>query len=551
MSTAEIPEKIGRYEIVGELGKGAMGVVYEGRDPNINRRVAIKTARRDVLESSGLAEEMLIRFLREAQAAGALTHPNIITIYDAGEEGDMAYIAMEFIEGHDLRHEIAHRQALDVADIIDICAAVAEALAVAHDNGVIHRDVKPANIMIPNDGPIKVADFGIAHVADSNLTQDGALIGTPHYMSPEQFMGQKLDGRSDLFSLGIILYELLTGEKPFAGEALSTVMHHVIKTVPVTPDELNFAVPGPVAKVVLKTLAKKPADRYDDGRALAAALRESIKEGPDPIILGFARSTPDIDTHDDPTVLSSTGDDATVLSGETPAGVGENDPTVQPKSKPAPAPTPVPSSLDATKPSELPPFQEGGAPRADMKPASRLNIVTAAAIGALVVSGGVLSFVLGSSPPVPTDPADRATGALTTNGSAADSATPPATVEVAVQTFYGGLAEMSVYDGQTPETARATITSLKGKVHPLKRGTVRAVSPDQRDTVLAEGKIEDGGYADLRIPADTEDVLFVVHGFTDDDLPVEIDALRRGKENWDRVQMLAGLPYVEEGGEAN
>lgn len=280
-----MPARLGRYEVIRELGKGAMGVVYEGKDPNIGRRVAIKTARREVVEASGMADEMMERFLREAKAAGALNHPNIITIYDAAEEDGIAYIAMEYLEGGDLGDIIDTRKRLGMEEIVEIGAYICEALHVAHEHGVVHRDIKPANILMPTDKPLKVADFGIAHVSDSNLTQDGALIGTPHYMSPEQFMGQKLDGRSDLFSVGNILYELTTGEKPFGGEALSTVMHKVIKTDPVSPTELNFAIPDALAQVIMKALSKRPANRYKTGNEMAAALRESIKENPNPAIL--------------------------------------------------------------------------------------------------------------------------------------------------------------------------------------------------------------------------------------------------------------------------
>ena len=318
MSEQATPKKLGRYEIVRELGKGAMGVVYEGRDPNIGRRVAIKTARRDVLERSPAAAEMLERFLREAKAAGALSHPNIITIYDADEEEGMAYIAMEFLEGGDLRDLIEERRKLEPEEIAEIGATICEALAAAHDQGVIHRDIKPANILMPTNAPLKVADFGIAHVQDSTLTQDGALIGTPYYMSPEQFMGQKVDGRCDLFSVGIILYELLTGEKPFTGEAVSTIMQHVIRTMPVPPQDLNFNCPTPLSKVIMKTLAKRPAERYQDGRAMAAALRESVKPAPDMTKLGLADSGIDAGAA---TVVTDASAAATVVSA---AGMTES-----------------------------------------------------------------------------------------------------------------------------------------------------------------------------------------------------------------------------------
>ncbi len=285
MADSDAPKKLGRYEIVGELGKGAMGIVYEGYDPNIDRRVAIKTARKEVLEASGMADELMERFLREAQAAGKLNHPNIITIYDAGKEGDMAYIAMEYLDGGDLDDQIKRNKRMDVNDIVKIAASICEALARAHEKGIVHRDIKPANIMTLPNGDIKVADFGIAHVSDSELTQEGSMIGTPHYMSPEQFMGQKVDGRSDLFAVAIIAYQLLTGERPFSGDAISAIMHNVLKTEPVDPKELNFAVSESLSKVVMKALKKSPNDRYQTGDEMAAAILESMKPNPDPAIL--------------------------------------------------------------------------------------------------------------------------------------------------------------------------------------------------------------------------------------------------------------------------
>jgi len=277
----EQPEKLGRYEITGFLGKGAMGVVYEGRDPNIGRRVAIKTARRDVLEGSGQADEMMERFLREARAAGSLNHPNIVTVYDADEQDGTAYIAMEFIEGSDLQKAIEQKRRYSPEEVVGICATICDALHHAHEHGVVHRDVKPANIMLLPDNTLRVTDFGIARIADSTLTIDGAMIGTPHYMSPEQFMGQRVDGRSDLFSVGVIAYVLLTGERPFPGDALATVMHAVTQMPPIAPVELNFSISPTLNAVVLKSLSKNPNQRYGTAGEMAAALRESLKENPD------------------------------------------------------------------------------------------------------------------------------------------------------------------------------------------------------------------------------------------------------------------------------
>jgi eukaryotic-like serine/threonine-protein kinase len=386
-----MPEKLGRYEIVRELGKGAMGVVYEGRDPNIDRRVAIKTARRDILEASGMAEEMMERFLREAKAAGMLNHPSVITIFDAAEENGIAYIAMEYLEGGDLLDALEKRNAFSVEQIADIGATICEALAAAHDHGVVHRDIKPANIMMPDTGPLKVADFGIARVSDSNLTQEGALIGTPHYMSPEQFMGQKVDGRSDLFSTAVILYEMITGEKPFSGEALSTVMHHVVKTKPTMPNELNFAVPIPLSQVVMKALSKPPNERYQDGRAMAVALRESVKPNPNDTLLGL-KSVP--------------ADGATLVTPPAP----QADATVVSQAAPTQAPSDQNATLErvavdsptVTAPTVTAAPEEPASPPASSRPPFIILVA-----GIVLVLAIVIGFALrpgGDTPPLGNDP---------------------------------------------------------------------------------------------------------------------------------------------------
>ena len=281
MSTDRDFDKLGRYEIIRELGKGAMGVVYEGRDPNIERRVAIKTARRDALEPPH-AEEMLQRFLREAKAAGQLRHPNIITIYDAGQQDDIAYIAMEYLEGGDLRTLLRRRATLHPEQIAEIGASICDALACAHESGIIHRDIKPANILVTEDGTLKIADFGIAHVQDSTLTESGVRIGTPLYMSPEQAMGDGASVASDLFAAGVILYEFLTGD---SRAAITVFQGEEEKLAP--PHLVDARVPEALSAVVLKALSRKPGDRYQSGRGMAVALRESLCPNPDPIRLGL------------------------------------------------------------------------------------------------------------------------------------------------------------------------------------------------------------------------------------------------------------------------
>ncbi len=274
-----IPAKLGKYDILRELGQGAMGIVYEGRDPVIDRRVAIKTLKREQLERSE-ADEVIARFKREAQAAGRLNHPNVVAIYEygemSGEEADgTAFIAMEFVQGRELKDAFDSDERIALPLVGRIMGQLLDALEHAHRNGVVHRDIKPANIILLADGTVKVADFGVARIESSNLTQAGTVMGTPSYMSPEQFMGQTVDGRSDLFSAGVVLYQLLTGEKPFTG-ALTTIMHKVLKEDPPWPSVLNVHVPARLDAVVKRAMAKRPEDRFqsaaDFRRALDAAL---------------------------------------------------------------------------------------------------------------------------------------------------------------------------------------------------------------------------------------------------------------------------------------
>lgn len=278
-----MPTKIGKYDICRELGKGAMGIVYEGYDPVIERTVAIKTIRREQLEQAQAAE-ILTRFKREAQAAGRLNHPHIVAIYDYDEvvpEGDpeggrIAYIAMEFIKGKELKDHFEANERFAVKDIERIMGELLDALDHAHRNGVVHRDMKPANVILLADGRVKVADFGIARIETSELTQAGTMLGTPAYMSPEQFLGQPVDGRSDIFSCGVILYQFLTGEKPFTG-TITTIMHKVLKEEPLPPSTLNVTLPPAWDAVVRKAMAKNPVERFQTAAEFAAAIRAAVQ----------------------------------------------------------------------------------------------------------------------------------------------------------------------------------------------------------------------------------------------------------------------------------
>ncbi|HKW80633.1 MAG TPA: serine/threonine-protein kinase, partial [Casimicrobiaceae bacterium] len=267
---AEI-SNLGKYEIRREIGRGAMGVVYEAYDPLIKRVVALKTIRADQLAGAEAAN-VVTRFRREAQAAGRLNHPNIVSIYDFGEDAGTWFIAMERVEGRELKQAFEANERFSIADIVRIMSQILDALDYSHRQGVIHRDVKPANIFLLSDGAVKVADFGIAHIETSNLTQVGAVMGTPSYMSPEQIMGMPVDGRSDLFSAGVILYQFLTGERPFAGSA-TTTMQKVLKEDPLPPTALNVQAPAGMDAVVRRALAKRPEDRYQTAREFAEAIR--------------------------------------------------------------------------------------------------------------------------------------------------------------------------------------------------------------------------------------------------------------------------------------
>jgi CHASE2 domain-containing sensor protein/tRNA A-37 threonylcarbamoyl transferase component Bud32 len=275
LDDADAKPTLGRYEIVRELGRGAMGAVFLGKDPRINREVAIKTLRYEEIDVEQL-EEIKKRFFREAEAAGKLSHPNIITIYDVGEDYDIAYLAMEFLEGTNLTKYCQKDQLLPFPEVVRIVSAVAGALDYAHENGVIHRDIKPANIMILKNGEIRVADFGIARVVTTSKTQTGTILGTPSYMSPEQIAGQKVDGRSDLFSLGVVFYELLTGEKAFQGDSIATLMFSITTSDPVPLKSIAPNLPEHCIAVVDQLLAKDREKRYPQGKDLVRELARYI-----------------------------------------------------------------------------------------------------------------------------------------------------------------------------------------------------------------------------------------------------------------------------------
>lgn len=300
-------ERIGRYEILRELGRGAMGVVYHARDPKIDREVAIKTIKlADQADDSEIAA-LRERLFREAQAAGKLSHPGIVTIYDVDEEDGIAYIAMEFVEGRTLDSVVRQGRCDDLPFAADVLKQTASALDYAHKKGIIHRDVKPANLMLTPGGGVKVMDFGIARAGSSHLTQTGTVMGTPSYMSPEQVKGDHVDGRSDQFSLGVIAYELVTGKKPFASENVTSVIFKIVSSHPDTPAEVCPWISPALDAVILKALSKAPGDRFADCSHFAEGFAQAVS----------AETTADVAT----TIFPSAAASAAPEADETSAAV--------------------------------------------------------------------------------------------------------------------------------------------------------------------------------------------------------------------------------------
>ena len=405
-----IPVRLGKYEILRELGQGAMGIVYEGRDPVIDRRVAIKTLKREQLDRSE-ADDVIARFKREAQAAGRLNHPNVVAIYEYGEEADgTAFIAMEFVQGRELKELFEADERMALPMVGRIMGQLLSALEHAHRNGVTHRDIKPANIILLADNTLKVADFGVARIDSSNLTQTGTVIGTPSYMSPEQFMGQTVDGRSDLFSAGVVLYQLLTGEKPFTG-ALTTIMHKVLKEDPTWPSVLNVHVSPRLDAVVRTALAKRPEERFQDAALFRAALDAAL-------------SAP---AADDATMINLTADDATLHGSSSDATVTAS----------RIVPPPLPATSNA--PPDAGTTAQAGALAPELA-SKRINPLPLALAAAAVIAVGAAGWAYtrsGSGTPATAQTADRAPAASPAVTVAATPAEPAPDSGVAVISAIG------------------------------------------------------------------------------------------------------------------
>jgi serine/threonine protein kinase len=353
-------ESLGKYEIRRQLGRGAMGTVYEGFDPVIERIVAIKTVRLPEVADDETAEE-IARFRREAQAAGRLSHPNIVGVFDYGETADIAYIVMEYVDGPPLKNLLDKNERFPLPRVVQIMEDLLAGLQFSHDRGVVHRDIKPANLMLTKSGQAKIADFGIARIESSSMTQAGTVLGTPAYMSPEQFMGQVVDARSDLYSSGVLLYQLLTGERPFEG-SMSAIMHKALNTEAPSPSQISVTAPRPFDAVVKRAMAKRPEDRYGSAAEFMAAIRAAVSA---PVTVA--------EPYDD-------SGEATMISTPRPS---------------APAPMTA-SSLAASIAPPAPPRAVRPAGEAGAK-SSKLPIIIGGGVAGLAILGGVGYFLLAGS----------------------------------------------------------------------------------------------------------------------------------------------------------
>jgi len=372
-------EQIGRYKVLSELGRGAMGIVYQAQDPTIGRLVAIKTIRLGELTHPEEREQLRSRLFREAQSAGSLSHPGIVTIYDIAEEKDLAYISMEFVEGQTLERILNTGAIADAKYLVSVATQTALALDYAHSKGIVHRDIKPGNIMVNAEGMVKITDFGIARIASSKFTHTGTVMGTPSYMSPEQVRGAAVDGRSDMFSLGVVLYEMLTGQKPFTGESITTIIFKIVSENPIPAKEINPSVGTKMNAVVMRALAKEPAERYQACREFAEAIQAAAAQTANltPTVRRMASMFAATESSD-PALLTvpqqKAAGPAPAVDPSPPARTQQSPPPTPPQAAPPPAakapPTPRPPSpaddaptvLERKLPPLVPPVPAAKAP---------------------------------------------------------------------------------------------------------------------------------------------------------------------------------------------
>lgn len=283
-------KKLGRYDLIRVLGKGAMGLVYEGRDPNLDRKVAIKTIKVENL-SDEAAADYEVRFRTEARSAARLQHPNIVSVYDSDRDADIAYLVMEFIQGDDLKHHLDHGVLYTLEQTLGMMTGLLSALEYAHRQNVVHRDIKPANLLIEKDGRVKLTDFGVARIQDSgDLTRtQGSIVGTLKYMSPEQVQGRPVDARADLFAAGIVLYQLLTGRRPFDGGSDFATIQQIVNHTPAAPTLFNDRLPPALDGVIAKSLTKSRDERYSSAQEFANALQDAVRQASDQTVVPALR----------------------------------------------------------------------------------------------------------------------------------------------------------------------------------------------------------------------------------------------------------------------
>jgi serine/threonine protein kinase len=412
-------QQIGRYQILGELGRGAMGIVYKAQDPAIGRTIAIKSIRLQDLTSEAERERLRERLVREAQSAGVLSHPGIVTIYDIAEQDGMAYIFMEFVQGEPLERMLLAEQTPDGETLLSILRQTAAALDYAHRKGIVHRDIKPANIMIHEDGSAKVTDFGVAKIMSQSMTVAGTMMGTPSYMSPEQVEGAAVNGRADQFSLAVIAYEVLTGEKPFAAEYLPSLLYKIVREDPVAPQRLNTTLGTAVEPVLRRALAKKQDDRYDTCSEFISALSAACNasEGWTPLPRGASPNLPTAGTTGGGTEIAAVPPSLPMVDGAPPhmavlPPAPVSDPPPLPVVIQPPSPYQAPSSSPTTLLSETPPLSQAPSMVVERRLSSDSiaseresskalrNVILAAAGVALACVGGFVAFQWYNSPSV-------------------------------------------------------------------------------------------------------------------------------------------------------
>lgn len=383
-------EKIGRYQVLEEVGRGAMGVVYRAQDPAIGRQIAVKSIRLNEMTDPAERDRLRDRLFREAQSAGILSHPGIVTIYDIAEENGLAYIFMEFVNGPSLEKLLGSEQPPSKDTLLSIFRQTAAALDYAHKKGIVHRDIKPANIMIHEDGSAKVTDFGVAKIVSQQMTQAGTMMGTPSYMSPEQIAGAGIDGRSDQWALAVIVYEVLTGEKPFAADYLPTLLFKIVKEEPPAPQRLNPTLASEVEPVLLQALAKRAEDRYPTCVQFVDALSTALSHDKDWIALPRGGSS----------------HLATVSTSDKMGPISPDAPTVpfpQPQAPPVAPPPVSPSVSQVARPEPEPPAPPARTlpPRIEEQESHTVRNALLAAAALVLAAGGYIGWQKFSAPAQP------------------------------------------------------------------------------------------------------------------------------------------------------